>query len=314
MRRLLVLLSLLGALSAAATALAQPQPSPPVRSDGLLGIVPSHFVGPQAGFGNLSYHGGPVMHTNTTRAIYWFPLGSSYSANYITVNNGFLLNVAVASGKTTNVYWSDTQYSDNVNGKILYSSAFAGSVVDTNAFPPSGCTDSYTKTCLTDAQLRTEISRVITQQGWPRGTSNMVFIYTPRNVGSCSSGRNCAFTNFCAYHSSFGSGSSTTLYANQPYAAFVSRACDSGQHPNGDDADATINVVSHEHNETITDPLGNAWYDMSGYENGDKCAWNFGQALGNTGFGNYNQVIGAGKYYLQQEWSNAHSRCVLTGT
>jgi len=25
-------------------------------------------------------------------------------------------------------------------------------------------------------------------------------------------------------------------------------------------------------------------------------------------------VIGAGKYYLQQEWSNAHSRCVLTGT
>src|SRR5690349_15875810 len=60
MRRLLVLLSLLGALSAAATALARPQPSPPVRSDGLLGIVPSHLVGPQAGFGNLSYHGGPV--------------------------------------------------------------------------------------------------------------------------------------------------------------------------------------------------------------------------------------------------------------
>jgi hypothetical protein len=314
MRRLLVLLSLLGALSAAATALAQPQPSPPVRSDGLLGIVPSHFVGPQAGFGNLAYHGGPVMHTNTTRAIYWFPPGSSYSPNYITTINGFLLNVAAASGNSTNVYYSDTQYSDNVNGKLLYSSSFAGFVLDTNAFPSSGCTDSYTKTCLTDAQLRTEVSRVVTQQGWPRGTSNMVFIFTPKNVGSCSSGRSCAFTNFCAYHSSFGSGSSTTLYANQPYAAFVPRACDSGQHPNGDDADATINVASHEHNETITDPLGTAWYDMRGYENGDKCAWSFGQSLGNTGLGNYNQVIGTGKYYLQQEWSNAHSRCVLTGT
>jgi hypothetical protein len=314
MRRLLVLLSLLGALSAAATALAQPQPSPPVRSDGLLGIVPSHFVGPQAGYGNLSYHGGPVMHTNTTRAIYWFPPGSSYSANYITTMNGFLLNVAAASGTSSNVYYSDTQYSDNVNGKLLYSSSFAGFTVDTNAFPASGCTDSYTKTCLTDAQLRTEVSRVVTQQGWPRGTSNLVFIFTPKNVGSCSSSRSCAFTNFCAYHSSFGSGSSTTLYANQPYAAFVPRACDSGQHPNGDDADATINVASHEHNETITDPLGTAWYDMSGYENGDKCAWNFGQSLGNTGLGNYNQVIGTGRYYLQQEWSNAHSRCVLTGT
>jgi hypothetical protein len=254
------------------------------------------------------------MHTNTTRAIYWFPPGSSYSANYITTNNGFLLNVAAASGQSSNVYYSDTQYSDNVNGKIVYSSSFAGFTIDTSPFPPSGCTDSYTQTCLTDAQLRTEISKVVTAQGWPRGTSNMVFIFTPKNVGSCSSARNCAFTNFCAYHSSFGSGSSTTLYANQPYAAFVSRACDSGQHPNGDDADATINVMSHEHNETITDPLGNAWYDMSGYENGDKCAWNFGHTLGSTAFGAYNQVIGTGKYYLQQEWSNARRACVLSGT
>jgi hypothetical protein len=38
--------------------------------------------------------------------------------------------------------------------------------------------------------------------------------------------------------------------------------------------------VSHEHNEAITDPLGNAWYDLVGYENIDKCAWNFGSQLG----------------------------------
>ena len=130
----------------------------------------------------------------------------------------------------------------------------------------------------------------------------------------CYSAGSCAFSNFCAYHSSFGYGSSATLYANQPYAAFVARSCDSGQHPNGDDADATINVVSHEHNEAITDPLGNAWYDMQGYENGDKCAWNFGYALGRTAYGSYNQQIGTGKYYLQQEWSNAHGMCVLKGT
>jgi len=239
---------------------------------------------------------------------------SPTSANYVNVNNGVLQNVAADSGKTTNVYYSDTQYSDNVNGRILYSSAFAGSVVDTNAFPASGCHDSYAHTCLTDKQLQNEISRVITAQGWPRGTSNMVFIYTPRDVGSCYSSSECAFSSFCAYHSSFGSGSGTTLYANQPYAAFVTRACDTGQHPNGDDADATINVVSHEHNESITDPLGTAWFDFYGYENGDKCAWNFGYALGRTSYGMYNQVIGSGKYYVQQEWSNARRACVLQGT
>jgi len=315
MRRLVVLLSLVGALVAAATALAQ-SPSPPVRSDRIFGVVPSHELAgpPQTGMGNLQYHGGPAMHTDTTRAIYWFPAGSSYSANYVNVNNGFLQNVAADSGKTSNVYYSDTQYSDSTNGRILYSSSFAGSVIDTNPFPASGCNDSYTSICLTDKQLQTEISRVITAQGWPRGTTNMVFLYTPKNVGSCYSPGSCAFSSFCAYHSAFGSGSSTTIYANQPYAAFVTRACDSGQHPNGDDADATINVVSHEHNESITDPLGNAWFDMQGYENGDKCAWNFGTTLGRTAYGYYNQVIGSGKYYVQQEWSNAHRGCVLRGT
>jgi hypothetical protein len=53
---------------------------------------------------------------------------------------------------------------------------------------------------------------------------------------------------------------------------------------------------------------------MQGYENGDKCAWNLGYALGRTAYGSYNQQIGTGKYYLQQEWSNAHRMCVLKGT
>ena len=98
-----------------------------------------------------------------------------------------------------------------------------------------------------------------------------------------------------------------------PYADTVPSACDAGQHPNNDDADATINVTSHEHNETITDEQGSAWYDRSGNENGDKCAWNFGSALGSTRTVEYNQVINGHDYYLQQEWSNHSSGCVLTG-
>ena len=34
--------------------------------------------------------------------------------------------------------------------------------------------------------------------------------------------------------------------------------------------------------------------------------------LGSTQYGQYNQVIGTGKYYLQEEWSNASSSCVQT--
>ncbi|MEO6857888.1 MAG: hypothetical protein ABI323_04790 [Solirubrobacteraceae bacterium] len=75
-------------------------------------------------------------------------------------------------------------------------------------------------------------------------------------------------------------------------------------------ADAAINVTSHENNEMITDPLGNAWYDLIGNEIGDKCAWNFGAPSGGTSGAEYNQAIATGKYWLQQEWSNAVAGCV----
>ena len=56
-----------------------------------------------------------------------------------------------------------------------------------------------------------------------------------------------------------------------------------------------------------------AWYDRAGYENGDKCAWYFGNQLGVTAYGSYNQVINGNKYELQEEYSNATRSCVLTG-
>jgi hypothetical protein len=260
--------------------------------------------------GNLLYHGGPVLHANTTYAIYWVPSGFAVDATYESTINGFFANVAKDSGKTSNVYYSDSQYTDG-SGRAAYSSVFGGSFVDTHAFPASGCRDHYTSVCLTDAQVRAEITRVMGVKGWKAGPGRIFFMFTPRNVGSCF-GSKCSYSYFCAYHESYGPSANPTLYANQPYAAFVP-SCDSGQHPNGGDADATLNVASHEHNETATDPLGSAWYDSAGAENGDKCAWNFGAALGATAHGQYNQVIGTGRYWLQQEWSNHSGGCVLRG-
>jgi hypothetical protein len=296
---------------------ARPSPSNPAGK--ALGIVPVHGKSGNAtrlssAGSNLSWHNGPVMHSNTVHAIYWIPSGYSVSASYRSTIDGFFANVAAAaaSGSSNDVYFSDTQYYDG-SGNIAFNSTWGGSVVDNNSVPASGCRDSYTSVCLTDAQLQSEISRVMKANGWSGGLSNEYFIFTPKNVGSCI-GSSCSYSYYCAYHSQIGSGSSATLYANMPYAAYVPAACGSGQSPNGDDADSTINVTSHEHNETITDPLGTAWYDRRGYEDGDKCAWNFGHTLGTTNYGSYNQVIGTGEYYLQQEWSNRSSGCVLTGT
>ncbi len=72
-------------------------------------------------------------------------------------------------------------------------------------------------------------------------------------------------------------------------------------------------MISHEHNEAITDPQLNAWYDSSGAENGDKCAWTFGTVSGPDG-AEYNQTINGHHYWLQQEWSNSNptNACVQT--
>src|SRR5205823_9179329 len=87
--------------------------------------------------------------------------------------------------------------------------------------------------------------------------------------------------------------------------------CNVGQYPNGDDADATINVTSHEHNEGVTDFQLNAWYDNAGYENGDKCVWTFGTRQGANG-SQYTNTINGRHYFLQEEFSNASSSCVQT--
>ena len=281
----------------------------------ILGLVQS-LGAPRLGLStNLRYHNGPVEHTNTVYAIYWVPSGYTTSANYRTLIDGFFTNVAAASGSTGNVYYSDTQYYDG-SGNVQYNSHFAGSILDTNPLPASGCTDSGTRACLTDAQLQAEITRVRTANGWPANPTTEYFMFTAKGIGSCtdSSSSECSFSYYCAYHSWIGSGSTVTLYANMPYADTNPSACDAESHPNGDDADATINVTSHEHNETITDEQGNAWYDIQGAENGDKCAWKFGSSTGSTQYGAYNQTINGGHYELQQEWSNAHRGCVLTGT
>jgi hypothetical protein len=279
-----------------------------------LGLVKAHgarSTSTSRGAGNLKYHGGPVQHTNKTYAIYWVPSGYSVASGYTSLINQYFGDVGADSGKPSNVYYTGTQYYDG-SGNVQYSSSFGGSYTDTSPLPPSGCSDSATAVCLTDAQEQAEIKKDITAAGWTAGPNTEFFLFTAKGIGSCLSGSTCAFTYYCAYHSWTGSGSSVILYANMPYADTVPSACDAGQHPNGNDADATLNVTSHEHNETITDEQGNAWYDSAGYENGDKCAWIFGPTSGPSG-AQYNQTINGHHYFLQEEYSNRDRTCVQTG-
>ncbi len=307
MKRMFAWATLLGTLAAVAalvsgSASAVTSGAPQVPSH-VGGVVPT--IGNQVqGAGDLINHGGPTMATNNSYAIFWAPSGYTFGSGYTSTITQFFGDVAHDNGMSSNVYAVTTQYSG-----IRYNSAFGGSYTDASAFPASGCSlyEGDISECLTDSQIIAEVNKVTASQGWIHNGTNMFFVFTPIGVGSCfDNGSACAYTGYCAYH---GHANSGAIYANQPYAKHS--GCDQGQYPNGNDADPTINVVSHEHIEAITDPQLNAWYDAAGYEIGDKCAWDFGTLSGTKG-AKYNQTINSHHYFLQREYSNNGSACVQT--
>ena len=311
---LLVCSGVLAATATPAAAIPTPGVSPP---HAILGPYPARAAAhaDSVTSGNLLYHGGPVMHQSKSYAIYWVPAGWSIVPGYRSTINAYFTSASRDSGGSQNVYSTLTQYYDG-GGRISYSQTFGGSTTATDPFPRNGCPPyDGLAACVTDAQVLAEIRRVMTAKTWTGGPTHAFFLFLPKGVGTCedAAGTGCAFSTFCAYRSWSGTGATEVLYANMPYADTEPGACGTGQRPNNSDADDTLNVTSHEHREMITDPNGNAWYDVSGNEGSDKCAWRFGTPLGRTTTGSYNQVISSHVYWLQEEWSNARSGCVQRG-
>jgi len=229
---------------------------------------------------------------------------------------------------------------------------FAGSTIDTDPLPPLdpvNCPDtpvaatnggtnppSTNASCVTDQQVQQEISAVVKQKGWPTSNNTEFFMFTAPNIGTCfpatvTVNENgvqttvtvplCSFSYFCAYHSAYFdstvSPNNQIVYSNMPYAAQTAGnplTCDLQSYPNGNPSDPEINVTSHEHNESITDPFGTGWWDSNpndsanGEEIGDMCAWDFGNLYGPDG-AQYSQTINGHHYLMQTEWDNSTNGC-----
>ena len=272
----------------------------------------------------LVYHGGPVMHSHKAYAIFWAPSGYSFPAGYAAAITEYLERVAADSGKPSNVYSVSAQYTDET-GHATYSDTYGGSVNDTHAYPTSGTCPTYTgiggesfTACISDAKLEAEVDTVIGEQSWPRGLGAEYYVVLPPHAGSCfdTGGTECFDTDYCAYHS-YTLASPHAIYANISYSPGDPEGCGVSQYPNGKsngNVDDSLSSLSHEANESITDPTLEAWYDEEGLENGDECRntpfeEDFGPPLGGSSGTLFNQEIGGGHYYLQQEWSNDIEDC-----
>src|SRR5215469_5225594 len=235
----------------------------------------------------LLYHGGPVMLTTTVYAIYWVPPhlqdghATSLSTAYQNIQNTMFMEY-FRHGISTN----NTQYYQGSSSKkyIAGTGSFGGSFVDTALYPGSHCFDpspdlTNGNNCISDTDLQNEIKKVMTLKGWTGGLNKMFLLFTSSDEGQCAtSGTSCSYSNYCAYHSSFvNTAAQTVIYGNEPYGDINSCQIPGAPSPNGNPAaDAAATAASHELTEAITDPLGTAWWDSSGYEIGDECAYYYG--------------------------------------
>ena len=313
---------------------------------GVIAAVPVDASCDSAPRGNppLTWHGGPVMGTTSTgpivvTPIFWNPTGHPMDAGYKNLISQYLGDVAAASGRTTNVYSTLTEYF-GTNGAINYQIQEGTPINDTHPLPADGCNLNNKDTsgiyadgsgydaCLDDAQVQAETASVVAANKLPVNFAHIYVLFLPKSVESCfnpgststlQKGFQACTINYektaryCAYHFIT---PGHMIYGNLPYPIYhspVGFTCGSDariafgtvQSPNGNvDGDVETSPTSHEIMEAITDPdTVTGWYDQAGFENGDECAYVYGTPAGSPG-AFYNQVINRHHYLTQTEFSN----------
>jgi len=276
--------------------------------------------GENASQGPLLYGGGPVMRDPTNYVIIWNPPGATFSATYQQLIEQYFKDIGDTPFMEIN-----SQYGDSSGDPVPNTNHFGGTWIDTTAYPQAGTVADP----LVGGDIQASVNRAIAANPtWQApGLNTMYFVYLGQNIIECfkgsankygcfagtdSGGNSPPASNgppnsvlgagtYCAYHYFFGAG--PRIYANMPYASLG--ACyptpNLVGYPNGSDADVVLSPTSHEQFEAYSDPLIDAWADAGGNENGDKCAYTYGQVEPDG----TNFVLWGRRYQLQEQWSNA---------
>ncbi|ABF43441.1 hypothetical protein Acid345_4441 [Candidatus Koribacter versatilis Ellin345] len=225
---------------------------------------------------NMTYHGGVIMPTANTYSIFWGTTWGGYSGDKMSGIDSYYAGFINSNyAKTSDEYTGS-------NGQVGAGGTSHNHVVDTSA--SAGGNNTTT--------ILNEVCKEITNGALPLdGTGNGYYaVYADKKRGSAG---------YCAWHSS-GSCNGKRI----EFAYFFNLDGDAGCDPQDTQTGhsqglaAIANVSGHELSEARSDPASpGAWYDSSGAENGDKCAWTFNVAHVTFSNGTI--------WKIQGEWSNA---------
>jgi len=225
---------------------------------------------------NMTYHGGKIMPTATTKAFWRGASWATYTGDKITGMDSWYTGFSGSHYEATVSEYTGT------NGSAGSSpTTYQGHYVDTNAETSNGSTSA----------VLAEVCSAITASGTVIDQSGNGYyaLYSDQPRGNAG---------YCAWHSA-GTCSGKAIQFAFFWKLDGDAGCDpqdtSGMHSQG--LAAIANVSGHELAEAMSDPASpGAWYDSRGSENGDKCAWTWGGPLAT--FSNGSQ------WKVQGEWSN----------
>jgi hypothetical protein len=256
------------------------------RGDSLFVRVPGH----------LTFNGGNVVETGESHNIYLASQGCSTPSCFGDPET-FLRDL----GKSEFIHITDQYVHETASNRYTLG---------------EGATIPFTvsKTPLTDHDVRGFVHAVASATG-DTGYGHVYHVFIPPGQDECfdATFAVCASNVFCAYHSSVTfKDIGHVLYSVEPFADVPGCQVAPGS-PNGSLIDSTNDVLSHELIETITDPDGSAWFDitsggMFGEEIGDECV--FVVFIGQGAFTDPVIIdVDGRKYALQPEYNNRAKAC-----
>lgn len=239
------------------------------------------------GSGNLIDHGGHEIGGALGAgffAIYWnatvanSPGSQGYSTLRSTIQN-------FAMSYSDGAPYSRTDPSADYS--ILQQYGSTDAISPTLTFVGDFADNQAKRSSISDSQIRSYLANLFAIGQLTPDEHTVFGVYFPSGMKVSMQPGSNSCTSFCGYHGNFVYNGSDIKYAVFPYSDC--RGCSlSGKAV----ADMLTIVSSHEIRESVSDPDLNAWYDKSGYEADDKCAWH-----------NLYQTT-RGHFWVQPEYSN----------
>lgn len=236
--------------------------------------------GASYGSGLLVNHGGPVMSNAGFWALYWNSSVANATQTSINQSTGTKYPSLLAQVDAfVTSFGISAPYSHAPTDDFPIVQQYGPSISSTVTNWGYYVASERTKANIQDSAIRSFIAAQFDSSHVNVSTSIIYGVYLPAGMKVMMSGGGASCSTFCGYHSHFNYGGLDIRYAVFPYLD-----CNACKVSGLTVADMITIVASHEIREAVTDPMLNAWYDSSGYEADDKCAWHNLYRMANGGF------------------------------